>query len=136
MLVVTNAMFRRLGTLLVCLAMFTIAGGHWAVLRSVAWAGMVQDFAREDGLATAVQKTFSGEYPCAMCKKVAEAQKQEEQKPAAFKADKKAEAFVASASSAIPEPAARKFSYPVNADSRFASRSEQPPVPVPIIIAA
>jgi len=32
---------RRIGYPLALLALFVVAGGHWAVLQSVAWAGMI-----------------------------------------------------------------------------------------------
>jgi hypothetical protein len=38
------AMRRAIGIPFLCLAMFGIAGGHWAVLQSIAWARMVSTF--------------------------------------------------------------------------------------------
>ena len=124
-------MLRRLGTLLVCLAMFSIAGGHWAVLQSIAWAGMVQDYARDGGFAAAVQKTFSGQYPCAMCKKVAEAQKKEEQKPAILKVDKKAENFLSHCPSITLFPRAPSWFLSVPTSRLPAPLVFDPPQPVP-----
>jgi len=97
-------MFRRLGTLLMCLAMFSIAGGHWAVLQSVAWAGMLRDYSRGAGLGAAVEKTFSGKYPCAMCCKIADAQKKQEQSAPAMKLEKKAEVFLVTRAVALTPP--------------------------------
>jgi hypothetical protein len=126
-------MFHRLGITLVALALFTIAGGHWLVLQSVAWGQMLNDYSRGGSFTTAVEKTFSGKYPCAMCRKIAEAKKQEEQKAPLLKADKKVEVFVAQAAALLRRPVAEEFSHPAVADSRFASRFDQPPVPVPIV---
>ena len=124
-------MLRRLGTLLVCLAMFSIAGGHWAVLQSIAWAGMVQDYARADGLVVAVQKTFSGQYPCALCKKVAEARQQEQTKPALAKLDKKAEGFLHHCAATGIFPPAPDYFLPLPSDRLPASIVFDPPQPVP-----
>ena len=51
-------------TMVMALALFMIAGGHWAMLQSVAWAGMVKDFSRTGTIAEAVTKTFDGKHPC------------------------------------------------------------------------
>ena len=126
-------MFHRLGITLVALALFTIAGGHWLVLQSVAWSQMLRAYSQGGSITMAVEKTFSGKYPCAMCRKIAEAKKQEEQKNPLLKADKKVEVFVAQAAATLRRPPAEKFSHPAVADSRFASRFDPPPVPVPIV---
>jgi len=97
-------MFRRLGTLLMCLAMFSIAGGHWAVLQSVAWAGMLRDYSRAAGLGAAVEKTFSGEFPCPMCRKIADVQKKQEQSAPILKVEKKAEVFLVTHAVALVPP--------------------------------
>jgi hypothetical protein len=126
-------MLRRLGLLLSVLAMFAIAGGHWAVLQSVAWAGMVNDYSRTDGLAVAVEKTFSGGYPCAMCKRIAMAQKEQEQAPAStVKAETKLLLGLIPTSLLVIPPAARRGTFPPILNSLLVSRSERPPTPVPI----
>jgi hypothetical protein len=43
-------------------------GLHWAVLQSVAWAGMIVEFSRADGLAVAISKTFDGRHGCQICR--------------------------------------------------------------------
>jgi len=124
----------RLGLVLTGVALFSIAGGHWALLQTVAWARMVQDYSKGTTVAAAVEKTFSGKYPCAMCKKIAEVKKKEEQQaPATVKVDKKSETFVASARSVVQRPDGEKFSYQFPTDAVFAARCEAPPVPVPIL---
>lgn len=65
-------LFRKAGLLCAALAMFAIAGGHWAVLQSVAWAQMLTDYARASGsVVTAVEQTFDGEHPCDLCRRIA-----------------------------------------------------------------
>jgi len=124
-------MFRRLGTALLCLAMFSIAGGHWAVLQSVAWAGMLRDYAREDGFAAAVEKTFSGNYPCAMCRQIAEKRAAEENHAPMIKSEKKAEPLIAqrTLTALFPPAAHRTLSIP--AASPPQSVDFDPPRPVP-----
>ena len=123
---------RPIMTMVMALALFMIAGGHWAMLQSVAWAGMMKDFSRTGSIAEAVTKTFDGKHPCSMCKKIASAQAHEEKAPVTLKVDKKAEVFVVSLGSALPSPLSSPFTYGL---APFVSMPElcfAPPVPVPI----
>ena len=75
--------------------MFAVAGGHWAILQSVAWSQMLVNYSKQEGSFWAgAEKTFSGEAPCSMCKKIAAAKKQEEKSPASVKVDKKSDTTV------------------------------------------
>jgi hypothetical protein len=127
------AMFRRLGTTLACLAMFFVAGGHWAVLQSVAWAGMIGDYSRSDGLVTAVQKTFSGDFPCNMCRTIDVQKKQEQKTPLAQGAEKKIEGIAAESAFDLSSPLTARLFYPRPGDSLASARSDSPPAPVPIL---
>ena len=71
-------MFRKLGLVFAALAFFSIAGGHWAVLQTVAWAGMLHDYTQRTGsVAVAFEQTFDGEHPCGFCLQIAAAKQQE-----------------------------------------------------------
>jgi hypothetical protein len=72
--------FSRFGHLLLIVALLGATGAHWVVLQSVAWATMFADNARTESLQEAVQKTFDGRHPCALCKQIAKG-RQSEQKP-------------------------------------------------------
>ncbi len=115
------------------LAMFSLLGGHWAVLQTVAWTQMLRDYSQNATVAEAVKKTFSGEAPCSMCKQIAGARQQEEKAPATVKADKKAEVFVCALLTILPKRPGLEFSYSWPDDTAFAARSDAPPVPVPIL---
>lgn len=128
-------MLRALGLPFICLAMFSIAGGHWAVLQTIAWAQMVRDYSQTTSVAEAIEKTFSGEAPCSMCKSIAKAKHQEEKAPATVKLDKKAEVFPLASSALAYRPVPRDFAYPAPASVAFAARADAPPVPVPIHLA-
>src|SRR5258708_6190788 len=56
-------MLRVIGLPFMALAMFSIAGGHWAVLQTVAWAQMLRDYSKDATVTEAVAKTFSGDAP-------------------------------------------------------------------------
>jgi hypothetical protein len=119
-------------TLVMALALFLVAGGHWAMLQSVAWATMVKDFSKTGSLTEAVGKTFDGKHPCAMCKKLTNARASEEKAPVTLKVDKKAEVFVASIRSEVPMPLARPIVYGPAPFVVMPERLFAPPVPVPI----
>lgn len=40
-----------------------------------AWAGMLVSYSKDDGILKAAKDTFSGEKPCELCSKIAEAKK-------------------------------------------------------------
>lgn len=124
-------MLRATGYLLIFLAMFSIAGGHWAVLQSVAWTRMLVEYSKSLTLGAAISKTFSGEAPCAMCQQITKARQQEEKAPATVKVDKKAEKFFCAERDISWERMARHFSYPSPDNTACAARSDEPPCPVP-----
>jgi hypothetical protein len=125
----------RLITLMMALALFLVAGGHWAMLQGVAWVTMVHDFSRGGSLTQAVEKTFDGKHPCAMCKKIAKAKNSEasgEKAPVTLKIDKKAEVFVKAPGSELPTPVSRPFAYGPTPFVLMTELCFAPPVPVPI----
>lgn len=75
-------MLRTAGLLCAALAMFSIAGGHWAVLQTVAWAGMLADYSRQTGSVLAgMERTFDGQHPCALCDEIAVAKHRDKSGP-------------------------------------------------------
>ena len=125
-------MLRRLGYPLIFLAMFSIAGGHWAVLQSVAWAGMVVEYSKASSVGAALVKTFSGEAPCDMCRTIEAGKQQERQLPMTAKADKKFDGFLVREPMGAPRPPEGRFSYPPAAAASVLARTSAPPSPVPI----
>ena len=69
----------RLGQYLLIAGMFAACGGHWLVLQSVAWSGMLVEYSRTANLTVAVEKTFDGLHPCGLCREI-QSGKQNEQK--------------------------------------------------------
>lgn len=124
-------MLRSLGLSLMCLAMFSIAGGHWAVLQTVAWAQMVRDYSQTATVAEALEKTFSGKAPCSLCEQIAEAKQQEEKSPATLKTDKKAEIFLLADADFLKKRIPTKGGYFLAALARGCVLMEKPAVPVP-----
>jgi hypothetical protein len=57
-----------------------MAGGHWAILQTGAWMGMIVAYSRDGDVSTAISRTFDGKHPCALCSAVQDGRKQEEKK--------------------------------------------------------
>lgn len=123
---------RLIGCIVMTAALFLSVGGHLALLQGVAWVTMIRDYSRTGSVTAAVEKTFDGKHPCALCKKVAAQRTHEEKAPATVKAEKKAEVFIASASSPLPLPVVRPFDYPPHPFVNVPEHPSAPPVPVPI----
>lgn len=123
---------RLLGCILMAAALFLSVGGHLALLQGVAWSTMIRDYSRTGSVTAAVEKTFDGKHPCAMCKKIAAQRTSDEKAPATVKMDKKAEVFIASGAAIAPLPAVRAFVYPPHPFLNVPEHPSAPPVPVPI----
>ena len=126
---------RHIMTMVMALALFLVAGGHWAMLQGVAWVTMVNDFARGASLTQAVEKTFDGKHPCSLCKKIAKAKSSEtseERTPSTLKADKKAGDFVSVTGPELPLPSVRPMVFGPPPFVSMPERFFAPPVPVPI----
>jgi hypothetical protein len=135
MIACRRKLIRTIGLPLIALAMFSVGGGHWAILQTIAWAGMLRDFAREGPLTTAIIKTFSGENPCGLCLKVEEG-RQKEEAPVSVKSDTKAESFLCAESSAAQSPISRDFSYPPGPCLAWIQRVTSPPFLPPRLTSA
>ena len=61
-------MFARAYNSLLVIALALVIGGHWAILQSAAWAGMIYDYSHRAPVGEAIEKTFSGKLPCKLCK--------------------------------------------------------------------
>ncbi len=125
-------MLRAIGHSLLFLAMFSIIGGHWAVLQSVAWTGMLLEYSKDSSVSTALIKTFGGKDPCQMCRTIEEGRQKETRLPASLKADKKIEVFLAAKLPTELLPPSEDFFYPPLSDDFAPGRFASPPSPVPI----
>jgi len=117
-------------TLLVVLVAFTFScGGQWPVLQCVAWANMIREYSEMVPLTQAVQMTFSGQYPCSMCKAIAEKKHEENTKIAVmYKHEKKVVSPLLSFKRRTVTVSAQTF---VSREQFFEFRSEAPPTPPP-----
>lgn len=71
---------RVLGRWMLVMALMLSIGAHWALLQSAAWVGMVVRYSREGSFAEALNKTFDGRHPCAVCKAIKQTRTEEKQR--------------------------------------------------------
>jgi hypothetical protein len=69
--------FRKLGHVLLIVALVASVGGHWAVLQSVAWTNMLAENLHEVSVTAAFEKTFDGQHPCRLCRAITEGKNSE-----------------------------------------------------------
>jgi hypothetical protein len=119
---------RRISRLVVALALVASVGGHWAVVQSVAWTRMLVARAGEESFARAVQTTFDGKHPCALCKRIEDG-KQKHQRPGRVPITAKIDLLVERGFVAfIPPLVDSEFS---SISVHAPSRVDCPPVPPP-----
>ena len=119
---------RRLTHLVVLAAFVFSCGGQWYALQGVAWVKMLHDYSQVVPFPEAVSMTFSGQYPCEICKAIAEKKNSEQQK--SFVLEKYDKKFFPPLAVAIAPPAENSVQY-ANRATFFSSRTETPPTPPP-----
>ena len=117
-------------TLFVVLVAFTFScGGQWYVLQGIAWTNMIREFAETVPLTQAVQMTFSGQYPCDLCKVIAEKKQSDNLKIATMQKQVKKRVSTELAL-ALPSASVSSQAFLIRPDF-FQTRSETPPTPPP-----
>lgn len=121
-------MFKRAAKTVIIMAVALSLGLHWALLQSVAWAGMFANYAQHTTFREALVKTFDGKNPCRICKLVREGQQSEKTKESVLplvKVDSLPYAIVF-----LLEPPTAT-SLPAAFNEAALPRAESPPTPPP-----
>jgi len=130
-------MLRRFAHALMFLAMFCIAGGHWALFQTVAWVEMTRTYSIQQGsLLAGLERTFSGKAPCSKCHRIQEQRQQEEKLPALVKVEKKAESLLPVTIVCPRTLLVVTQSYPWPQSLSYPARTAEPLSPVPIFLEA
>jgi hypothetical protein len=119
----------RLARLLAFIAAVQILGGHWMMLQSVAWMGMVIDYSKQLSLPAAIGRTFDGAHPCGLCKTVTKGRSDEQQQSVA-KLVVKLEATL-NVCVAVQPPVHARFEHPPVSEHP-AALAFPPPTPPPL----
>jgi len=116
--------------LCVVLIAFTFScGGQWYSLQCVAWANMIREYSEMVPFTQAVKMTFSGQYPCALCKAIAEKKQSQNIKIATLQKETKKRLSSALAAS-LPDRAGSPQVF-LPRDEFLQTWSEAPPTPPP-----
>ena len=119
---------RRLTHFIVLAAFVFSCGGQWYALQCVAWVKMLHDYSQMVPFTEAVSMTFSGQYPCAICKAITEKKQGEDNKILSLnKYDKK---FFPPVAIEVARPQSSFLHFSVCLNS-LQFRSEPPPTPPP-----
>jgi hypothetical protein len=119
---------RRLTHIVVLAAFVFSCGGQWYALQCVAWVKMLHDYSQMVPFTQAVSMTFSGQYPCEICKALAEKKQAENDKICSLsKYDKK---FFPPVAAELPLRIATSIHYAVYLSS-LQFLTEPPPTPPP-----
>ena len=121
-------MLKRAGNIFLIIAMLAVAGGHWAVLQTVAWTTMLAGSLGTDSFATAIHDTFDGKHPCCLCKQIAAGKNSE--KKAEFTPQFKQPEFLPAAPRFV-FAAPSHFLVMAVADESLKSVCHTPPTPPP-----
>lgn len=120
---------RRCAVFFVLVAFVFSSGGEWTVAQCVAWANMIREYSQTETLGHAMQMTFSGEHPCALCKAIAEKKQHDNGKAIAVAKQEKpfcSRAFLLTAREANGSPG-----FYVSRETFLRTWAEAPPVPPP-----
>jgi hypothetical protein len=109
--------------------MLGLAGGHWAILQTVAWTKMIVVYSRASSVRTAITQTFDGQHPCKMCKLIQKAKQSSKQQELQQPSSRHDTAFFEACAFTFPNPPCSWIA-PI-ADFAFPSRNDPPPVPPP-----
>jgi len=117
-----------LAKLLIVLALACVIGLHWTLLQSLAWTTMLVDNLTSTSFSAALQRTFDGKHPCALCKAIAEGKKSEKKADTLLRL-KKFEGLTAAVVISLPPPASFP---PIEAPhAALETVSQAPPTPPP-----
>ncbi len=122
--------------LFIGLALFTISGGHWALMQGIAYAGMIRVYSSEGSLSSTIEKTFNGNSPCSFCKKIAQAKKKERTATAALQKSDKKIVGILELSPVVLSPNQTAISFFKLIASTYAGPIIRPPIPYPRSAAA
>ena len=103
-------------------------GLHWSFLQSLAWTRMLVDNLATTSFSTALQRTFDGKHPCALCKAIAQGRKSEKKSDRLLSL-KKFEALGPALAMPLSPPAS--FPRISTLDALLAAIPQAPPKPPP-----
>jgi hypothetical protein len=124
----SSSMIRPIGRAFTIFALCLAIGLHWAALQSIAWTTMLVAYSKQTTLNQAVARTFDGDHPCDLCKRISStqhSQKKPQAQPSPTKPD-----LICTARFIRIMRLFQNFPYAESA-VHFFERGQSPPVPPP-----
>ncbi len=121
-------MLPRVTKVLLALVLSLTIGSHWVLLQSVAWVGMIVRYVQETTLTDAVRKTFDGDHPCSLCKRIAKGKQAEKKSEFTPKFKKFEYSFIPGSFAFYRPPLCWEVCFP---DPILHALTQDPPVPPP-----
>jgi hypothetical protein len=118
----------RLGLVLCLIAGFQLLGGHWAILQTAAWVGMVIDYSKTVGVEAGITKTFDGKHPCSLCLSIAQSKEKEGKQTTNLNLGKLDLVYQATRWTLSPPPVRGEMDIPLY---RLTGSTHRPSVPPP-----
>ena len=109
-----------------------LLGGHWGVLQSIAWVGMIYFYSESVGLREGISKTFDGKNPCRLCESLRDARTQESNTEILVGSVKKVELLRSSLAELPSRRDPRQSAFPAPGHESAPSFSAAPAEPVPL----
>ncbi len=122
---------RKIASFSISLALFLVIGGPWAVLQTVAWTKVIVDYSHGASVVEAVAKTFDGDHPCNLCKKISKVRQGEQKSPPVILQTKKEGPFLAVKTVHLAEPTSIPVCHPFPWMPAYSDSQFRPPTPVP-----
>jgi hypothetical protein len=124
---------RRLARLLLISTLLLGTGGHWALIQSAAWTGMIVGRMHQgSSINEALSQTFDGQHPCDLCKLVERHAGENDGKSSKTPPGiKKLELFVEAAVSPALEASYRTVAAMLSDSAHGIQRAYAPAVPPP-----
>jgi hypothetical protein len=119
--------------LILCCALY-LSGAHWVALQTTAWTGMLISRSIATSVTDAIETTFDGQHPCAMCSAITDGKQAERQAEHSFALLKKVgdlKFLEFAASDWVQEIFASEVGWAVPS-FRVVTRLEAPPTPPPV----
>ncbi len=129
----TSIVLIRLGHALLIAALLAAADTHWLILQSVAWTSMLADNLQTNSLKEAVEITFDGKHPCAICQRIAKGKKSEKKSEFASWVKK---LDLSHNSARVEFPPGKAWVIPRMGKGECKPRFESPPTPPPRFLPA
>lgn len=121
---------RHLATVLAIASVLLASGGHWLLLQSVAWGGMLIAHSKTTSLSEAISRTFDGKHPCKLCKVVQAGRERETDRQTILPSPRIPDLFCELRGVIVP-PCQAELPQVTSAPRRLHSIAHRPPTPPP-----